>query len=255
MDATSHPDPVGDAFGKAEQRAVQLASLVGASTQVVMYVRGFQARAAAERDDRVRRALQAQIRAERDAARAGWAPALDPDWLRRAGLLDAGRTWGQAVPYADRNVPWYEPSAAAALRSSEERLRDLHPYAMAWYDRLRDNGAGPLDAMREALPLFTRHPRPQDASSVPRPALGAADAAAPEGTVSALSAGAGDAASPAAAVAVRAPASTSVRLWQRDFPIPIREVVAASVPAPPPAGAGRPAVTRAARPARPAQRP
>jgi hypothetical protein len=35
---------------------------------------------------------------------------------------------------------------------------------MAWYDRLRGDGAAPLDAMREALPLFARAPyaRPGD---------------------------------------------------------------------------------------------
>jgi len=35
---------------------------------------------------------------------------------------------------------------------------------MAWYDRLRSDGAAPLDAMREALPLFARapHARPGD---------------------------------------------------------------------------------------------
>ena len=40
----------------------------------------------------------------------------------------------------------------------------LHPYAMAWYDRRRSEGAGALDAMREALPLFARasHARPGD---------------------------------------------------------------------------------------------
>jgi hypothetical protein len=40
----------------------------------------------------------------------------------------------------------------------------LHPYAMAWYDRLRGEGAGAFDAMREAVPLFGRaaHARPGD---------------------------------------------------------------------------------------------
>ena len=35
---------------------------------------------------------------------------------------------------------------------------------MAWYDQLRSDGATPLDAMREALPLFDRapHARPGD---------------------------------------------------------------------------------------------
>jgi hypothetical protein len=35
---------------------------------------------------------------------------------------------------------------------------------MAWYDRLRGEGAGRFDAMRQALPLFSRapHARPGD---------------------------------------------------------------------------------------------
>ena len=32
------------------------------------------------------------------------------------------------------------------------------PYAMAWYDRLRSEGAGAFDAMRQALPLFAHAP-------------------------------------------------------------------------------------------------
>ena len=77
------------------------------------------------------------------------------------------------MPYADRNVPWYEPAAATAMRKTEDRLRDLHPYAMARYDRLRADGMSPADAMREAAPLFARAPRAYDASYTPRPVLGA----------------------------------------------------------------------------------
>jgi hypothetical protein len=52
----------------------------------------------------------------------------------------------------------------------------LHPYAMAWYDRLRGEGASALDAMREALPLFARapHTRPGD------PAAGRRSLATPD---------------------------------------------------------------------------
>ena len=75
------------------------------------------------------------------------------------------------MPYADRGVPWYEPAAATAMRKCEDRLRHLHPYAMARYDRLRADGTGPAEAMREAAPLFARPSRVYDASSMPRPAL------------------------------------------------------------------------------------
>jgi hypothetical protein len=52
----------------------------------------------------------------------------------------------------------------------------LHPYAMTWYDRLRSEGVGAVDAMREAVPLFARapHARPGD------PAPGRRSLAAPD---------------------------------------------------------------------------
>jgi hypothetical protein len=60
------------------------------------------------------------------------------------------------------------------MRKCEDRLRTLHPYAMARYDRLREDGMNPLDAMRETAPLFGRasHVRVGD-PAVPRPALNA----------------------------------------------------------------------------------
>ena len=157
MEPDQHPDPFQDAMQHGLQRAVQVASCAVTAAQVYLYQQKAQARLAAERDERASRALSAQIRADRDAARAGWAPALDPDWLRHADLFQAARAWGAAMPYADRNVPWYEPAAATAMRKTEDRLRELHPYAMARYDRLRADGMSPAEAMREAAP----HVRPR----------------------------------------------------------------------------------------------
>ena len=91
--------------------------------------------------------------------------------MGQADLLQAARAWSAAAPYAEA-----DPEAADAVRTCEQRLRALHPYAMAWYDRLRGEGATPLDAMREALPLFDRapHARPGDAVAE-RPGLAAPD--------------------------------------------------------------------------------
>jgi hypothetical protein len=85
--------------------------------------------------------------------------AHDARWLAQADLLQAARVWSAAAAYADA-----DPAAAAAERKCEQRLRALHPYAMAWYDRLRSEGAGAFDAMRQAMPLFARapHTRPGD---------------------------------------------------------------------------------------------
>lgn len=127
MTADMHPDPFQDAVGTGLQRAMQIASCAVTATQVYAYQHRSQAMAAAERNDRARHALNAQIRAERDVARAGWAPALDQDWLPQADFYQVARAWSQAMPHADRNVPWYQPSAATAMRRCEERLRDLHP--------------------------------------------------------------------------------------------------------------------------------
>jgi hypothetical protein len=173
MEAETHPDPFREAMTHGLQRAMQVASLAGTAAQVYVYHQKTEARAAADRDERARRALQAQIRAERDAARAGWSPALDPQWLRNADLHDTAQAWGAAMPYADRNVPWYEPTAAAAMRKSEERLRDLHPFAMARYDRLRADGLGPAEAMRETAPLFALSPRAHAWPFAPLPVLDA----------------------------------------------------------------------------------
>ena len=95
MTAETHPDPFQDAMGHGLQRAVQVASCAVTAAQVYLYQQRTQARAAAERDERARRALTAQIRADREAARVGWAPALDPDWLRQADLFQTAARLGR----------------------------------------------------------------------------------------------------------------------------------------------------------------
>ena len=219
MDTETHPDPFQDAMNHGLYRAVQVASCAVTAAQVYVYQRRAQARVVAERDDRARRALGAQIRADRDAARAGWAPVLDPGWLRQADLSQVSLAWGAAMPYADRAVPWYEPAAATAMRKSEERLRVLHPHAMTRYDYLRGDGMGPAEAMREAAPLFASLARAQDAPNAPRLALEAP--ASPRADATGAQDGAATADAAAAARANQAP-----RPWERDFPMPIRDVVA-----------------------------
>jgi hypothetical protein len=171
MTAETHPDPFQDAMGHGLQRAVQITSCAVTAAQVYLYQQRTQAMATVERDERTRRALNAQIRADTEAARVAWAPALNPDWLRQADLPQTATVWGAAMPYADRSVPWYQAAAAAAMRRAEDHLHDLHPYAMAYYDRLRNNGAGPADAMQQAAPLFARPPRAQDTPYTARQAL------------------------------------------------------------------------------------
>ena len=171
MDAENHPDPFSEGMMHGLFRAMQVASCAATAAQAFIYQQKAQARASAERSDLARRALQAQARADREAVRLGWEPALDPQWLRQADLLRVAQAWGLAMPYAEPGQPWHDPTAAIAVRKCEDRLRDLHPYAMAFYDRLRSEDIGQIEAMTAAAPLFARYPRPYDASSAPRSAL------------------------------------------------------------------------------------
>jgi hypothetical protein len=157
--ADVYPDVLGDALSFSSQRAAQLGSLVTAGATVEAQRRARAHAARAVRDERALSALRDQERATWQRARAGWAPAHDARWLAQADLLQAARVWSAAAGYADA-----DPAAASAERKCEERLRALHPYAMAWYDRLRSEGAGGFDAMRQALPLFAHapHTRPGD---------------------------------------------------------------------------------------------
>src|SRR6185437_6080051 len=154
-----YPDLFGDALSYSSQRMAQLASLVTAAATVEARRKTQRNAAKTIRSERELRELHDQEHAAYQLARAGWAAARDPRFLDQADLLQAARAWSAAAAYAGA-----DPEAADAVRRCEQRLRVLHPYAMARYDRLRNERAAPLDAMREALPFFARapHARPGD---------------------------------------------------------------------------------------------
>ena len=156
--ADVYPDLLGDALSYSSQRMAQLVSLVTAAATVEARRKARRNAAKTIRSERELRELQDQERAAYQLARAGWAPARDPRFLDQADLLQAARAWSAAAAYADADPKPLMLSADATAAAV------LHPYAMAWYDRLRSDGAAPLDAMREALPLFARapHARPGD---------------------------------------------------------------------------------------------
>ncbi len=167
-----YPDLFGDALSYSSQRMAQLASLVTAAATVEARRKAQRNAAKTIRSERALRELRDQERASYELARAGWAAARDRRFLGQADLLQAARAWSAAAAYADA-----DPEAADAVRTCEQRLRVLHPYAMARYDRLRGDGAAPLDAMREALPLFARapHARPGDPAAERRGLAAAPD--------------------------------------------------------------------------------
>ncbi|MFC0862386.1 hypothetical protein ACFHYQ_08760 [Sphaerimonospora cavernae] len=154
MDGDHYGDPLHEALGRAAGRTAQLTSLLAVAAQVVVDIQRRRAEIAQARDLAARRALERQAHAVRQAARARWAPAHDAHWLGEADLLDVGRIWSAAVPHADD-----DPTAEAAVRKCEERLRTLHPHAMAHYDQLRADGLDRLAAMHQAAPSFSRDAR------------------------------------------------------------------------------------------------
>jgi hypothetical protein len=162
-----YPDVLGDAVSHSSQRLAQLGSLVTAAATMEVRRRGQVNAWRAAYDERELRALREQELAARRLARAGWAPAHDSRWLAQADLVQAMRVWAAAAGCADD-----DPAALSALRKCEERLRALHPYAMARYDRLRGEGARVVEAMRQVVPMFGRasHTRPGD-PAVARQAL------------------------------------------------------------------------------------
>ena len=170
MEPAHYTDPLEEALSHGSQRVAQFASLAAAMAQVVIQRRTLeQARKAVVGDQRARRVLDDQERMLQRQARLSWAPAHDAQWLAQAGFTETARAWAGAAAYADT-----DPAAAAALRKCEDKLRALHPYAMARYDRLRHDGMTPLDAMRETAPLFARAPDARVGDPVPaRFAVGA----------------------------------------------------------------------------------
>lgn len=162
-----HGDPVGEAFSHSSQKAAQFISMAGAAYEVAARRKAIRAARDAARTQQQLRAAEEQEKVLREAARARWAPALNPQWLAQADLVQAGRVWGAAAAYAN-----HDPQAAAALRKAEERMRVLHPYAMARYDRLRYEGARPLEAMQNAIYLFAREPHARPGQpAAPRPVI------------------------------------------------------------------------------------
>ena len=161
-----YPDVFGGALSYSSQRLAQLASLVTAAATAGAHRRAQANAARAARDELALSVLRDQERDAWQRARAGWAPAHDSRWLAQADLLQAARVWSAATAYADA-----DPTAGSAARKCEERMRVLHPYAMAWYDRLRSQDVAPFDAMHQVLPLFARapHARPGDPAAQRRP--------------------------------------------------------------------------------------
>jgi hypothetical protein len=165
----SYVDPLEEALARGMQHIAELTSLVAAAAEVAMR------RAAARQPQSTTTTSQAGDQENaRLQASLHWAPAHDRRWLANADLLQTARTWSAAAAYAD-----IDPVAAAAMTKCETRLRALHPFAMARYDRLRSESVAPLAAMSESAPLFRLAPSARPGHPAPdRPALEAESSSA-----------------------------------------------------------------------------
>ncbi len=162
--STRHAEPVGEAYGNSSRQAAQLAPGRRRARGRHAPQRAAAPPWQAARDEQQRQAIREQERAcpggRQGTVGAGARPAV-PGPGRPAH--------GRAVPGAAPPPTPTSPEAASALRRAEERLRVLHPYAMNRYDRLRSEGAAPLEAMREAAPLFVREPNARPGQPGDRP--------------------------------------------------------------------------------------
>lgn len=171
MEPGPHPDPFAEALTSGSQKVAQIASLVATTSQVIVQQLAIHQARKAISDEQALRVLDEQDRQLRQQTRMAWAPANDRKWLANADLLQVARAWAAAAAHSDD-----DPVAISAMDRCEGRLRTLHPYAMAYYDLLRGDGVPPLDAMRDAAPLFSRPARVRTGDPAPdRLALTAAN--------------------------------------------------------------------------------
>src|SRR5664280_665392 len=170
----SMPDHNDDPVAAAGAKVASYLSLATVAAEAIAQLAAARARERAVTDERTAAALRAQRQAAYSQARLGWAPILDPKLRGRTGVLDAGLVWAKAQAWRP------DPAAERASDLAEDRLRDLRPDVMERYDRLRAEGADPVEAMRrvapgfDAPPMWTGQPGPartalteQDASRRP----------------------------------------------------------------------------------------
>jgi hypothetical protein len=147
-----HPDPFGHATSEAGRKVAELFTVASLAGQA--WARARARRAAG--DPAGPGDAPDLAAADLEAARAAWAPALDRGWLADAGLVDVARAWRAAADWEHA-----DPAARAAADLAEERMRQIHPYAMARFDARRAAGQPRTEAMVATVPDFALHPRPR----------------------------------------------------------------------------------------------
>jgi hypothetical protein len=133
-----HPDPGGEAAA----RAAQLAAMTVSVAEAVVRLRAQRVYDRAVAGDQTAAADRARQAADAATARVVYGAALDATWRRTASTSELLDAWAAAGAYLDG-----DPTAALAAERVEERLRRLHPEALAAYDPGRSGGFPRQDCM------------------------------------------------------------------------------------------------------------
>lgn len=168
----THPDPFGAGLAATGQKIAELTAVAAIVGQAVAQHRMRKAAQEAAGNGENNSGDEEGSRLAED--RALWAPVLDRGWRQDADLLDTVRAWGAAGRWENG-----DPGAAEAVGLAEERLREIHPYAMARYDERRAAGMSRTDAMMASVTDFALHPSPRPAPADTRQGRYLAEAGTP----------------------------------------------------------------------------
>ncbi len=158
-------EQVEDPVGHAAATLTSYVSIAAMAAEALAQVAASRARERAATDQQAAAASRAQRHAAHGQARLAWAPVLDPKTRFQASAAQTGAAWAHAQA-------WHpDPEAAQAATLAEQRLRELRPDAMERYDRLRQGGADPVEAMRRVAPLFDQPPARPGETAPDRAAL------------------------------------------------------------------------------------
>ncbi|RKS80629.1 hypothetical protein CLV35_0218 [Motilibacter peucedani] len=139
-----HEDPIAHASNKV----VQWVSVATMAAEALAQIAASRERLRAAADERAAGVARAEMAARQAQATATWAPLLDPRTRETVTLQETGHIWATAQGWRP------QPEAERVSGLAEDRLRTLRPDVMERYDRLRADGATPVDAMRRVAPYF-----------------------------------------------------------------------------------------------------
>ena len=148
----SMADHAEDPLAAAGTKVAGYVSVGVVVAEAAAQIAAARARDRAATDERRTAAVRAQHQADSARARMGWAPFLDPKLRAQASVRDAGLVWARAQQWRP------DPEAERVSTLAEDRLRTLRPDVMERYDRLRTEGADPIEAMRRVANGFDTPP-------------------------------------------------------------------------------------------------